>query len=276
MNRKTLFIGDKQCFSIEKYSFSLEKIIFRSKNRVYRSINSVRQIEKQSFLINSVFRSKNIVFLKSMFFVDKLFIDLKNYVFLFEKTMFFRNSAFHSINWVFRDKLCFSSEKQCFSIEKHCLSAISSVFRFITHLACHTLYQQSSILFNILVTRTSPWCNLISSLLPHLFAVVEQTDWEWDYLITYMPRLHFQKSRICIVSCRRKIHHFFFILDMVSLPKIFAWRMLYMLMYSALHIMQWFSLDVFTSIIRRKSFDLLWIKTNVAYTRPKVIATAIL
>ena len=54
------------------------------------------------------------------------------------KTMFLRNSAFHSINWVFRDKLCFSSEKKCFSLEKHCLSAINSVFRFITHLACHT------------------------------------------------------------------------------------------------------------------------------------------
>ena len=38
---------------------------------------------------------------------------------------------------------------------------------------------------------------------------------------------------------------------------IFAWGMPYMLMYSALHIMQWFShiLDVFTPKIRRKFFD---------------------
>ena len=50
----------------------------------------------------------------------------------------------------------------------------------------------------------------------------------------------------------------------------------YMFMYSALHIMQWFShiLDVFTPKIRQKFFDfnILWIKTNVAYTRLEVIA----
>ena len=47
-------------------------------------------------------------------------------------------------------------------------------------------------------------------------------------------------------------------------------------MYSALHIMQWFSnsLDVFTPKIKRKFFDfyILWIKTNVAYTRLEMIA----
>ena len=39
--------------------------------------------------------------------------------------------------------------------------------------------------------------------------------------------------------------------------QIFAWGMPYMLMYSALHIMQWFShiLDVFTPKIRQKFFD---------------------
>ena len=51
---------------------------------------------------------------------------------------------------------------------------------------------------------------------------------------------------------------------------------LYILMYSALHIMQWFShiLDVFTPKIRRNFFDfyILWIKTNVAYTRLELIA----
>ena len=49
----------------------------------------------------------------------------------------------------------------------------------------------------------------------------------------------------------------------------------YILMYSALHIMQWLShlLDVFTLKIKRKFFDfyILWIKTNVAYTRLEMI-----
>ena len=47
-------------------------------------------------------------------------------------------------------------------------------------------------------------------------------------------------------------------------------------MYSALHIMQWFSqvLDVFTPKIKRpfSDFYILWIKTNVAYTRLEMIA----
>ena len=50
----------------------------------------------------------------------------------------------------------------------------------------------------------------------------------------------------------------------------------YILMYSAFHIMQWFSqvLDVFTPKIKRPFFDfyILWIKTNVAYTRLEMIA----
>ena len=49
-----------------------------------------------------------------------------------------------------------------------------------------------------------------------------------------------------------------------------------MIMYSALHIMQWFSyiLNVFNPKIRRKmfNFNILWIETNVAYTRLEVIA----
>ena len=55
-----------------------------------------------------------------------------------------------------------------------------------------------------------------------------------------------------------------------------SWMLSYILMYSALHIMQWFShsLDVFTPKIKRKFFDfyILWIKTNVAYTRLEMIA----
>ena len=47
-------------------------------------------------------------------------------------------------------------------------------------------------------------------------------------------------------------------------------------MYSALHIMQWFShiLDVFTPKIKQNFFDfyILWIKTNIAYTRLELIA----
>ena len=58
--------------------------------------------------------------------------------------------------------------------------------------------------------------------------------------------------------------------------QIFAKVMPYLLMYSALHIMQWFShiLDVFTLKIRWKFLDVYisWIKTNVAYTRHDVIA----
>ena len=50
----------------------------------------------------------------------------------------------------------------------------------------------------------------------------------------------------------------------------------YILMYSALHIMQWFShiFDVFTPKIKWKFFDfyILWIKTDVAYTRLELIA----
>ena len=71
-------IGDKQCFSIAKHSFCLKNMVYRGK----LSLSS----KKHSFSIyytsgadelcllqrNSVFRSKNIVFLKTMFFVDKL------------------------------------------------------------------------------------------------------------------------------------------------------------------------------------------------------------
>ena len=86
----------------------------------------------------------------------------------------------------------------------------------------------------------------------------------------------FPKSWLRTLGYRPKIHHFFFShtwgIRFKYLPK----GCPYMLMYSALHIMQWFSgcLDVFTPKIRRKFFDLtfLWIKTNVAYTRLEMIA----
>ena len=79
-------------------------------------------------------------------------------------------------------------------------------------------------------------------------------------------------------SYATEIHHFFFshtwggALASKYLPE----GCPYMLMYSALHIMQCFShiLDVFTPKIRRKIsiLTVLWIKTNVAYTRLEVIA----
>ena len=77
-------------------------------------------------------------------------------------------------------------------------------------------------------------------------------------------------------SWRQKIYHFFFShtwgTRFIYLPE----GCPYMLMYSALHIMQWFShiLDVFTPKTG-ENFSILtflWIKTNVAYTRLEVIA----
>ena len=93
-----------------------------------------------------------------------------------------------------------------------------------------------------------------------------------------MPALwNFQKSWLETLPLRQKIHHFFFSHTWCTRFKYLPEGCPYMLMYSALHIMQWFSqlLDVFTPKIRRKIFDytFLWIKTNVAYTRLEVIAT---
>ena len=68
-----------------------------------------------------------------------------------------------------------------------------------------------------------------------------------------------------------KIHHFFFSHKWGTRFKHLSKLCPYILMYSALHIMQWFSqlLDVFTPKIKWKFFDfyILWSKTNVAYTR---------
>ena len=73
-----------------------------------------------------------------------------------------------------------------------------------------------------------------------------------------------------------KIHHFFFSHKWDTRFNYLSKLCPYILMYSALHIMQWFShsLDVFTPKIKRKFFDfyILWIKTNVAYTRLEMIA----
>ena len=88
--------------------------------------------------------------------------------------------------------------------------------------------------------------------------------------------MKFPESWLWTLGCGQKIYHFFFSHTLGShfkyLPKLCP----YILMYSALHIMQWFShiLDMFTPKIRQKFFDfyISWIKTNVAYTRLELIA----
>ena len=86
----------------------------------------------------------------------------------------------------------------------------------------------------------------------------------------------FPKSWLRTLGYRPKIHHFFFSHKWDTRFKYLSTLCPYILMYSALHIMQWFShsLDVFTPKIKRKFFDfyILWIKTNVAYTRLEMIA----
>ena len=73
-----------------------------------------------------------------------------------------------------------------------------------------------------------------------------------------------------------KIHHSFFSHEWDTRFKYLSKLCPYILMYTALHIMQWFShiLDVFTPKIKRTFFDfyILWIKTNVAYTWLELIA----
>ena len=86
----------------------------------------------------------------------------------------------------------------------------------------------------------------------------------------------FPKTWRGTLGYRPKIHHFFFSRKWDTRFKYLSKLCPYILMYSALHIMQWFShsLDVFTPKIKRKFFDfyILWIKTNVAYTRLEMIA----
>ena len=95
--------------------------------------------------------------------------------------------------------------------------------------------------------------------------------------VTYVPALwNFQKSWLGTLPLWQKIHHFFFYHTWGTRFKYLPEGCPYMLMYLALHIMQWFShiLDVFIPKIRRKISILtfLLIKTNVAYTRLEVIA----
>ena len=75
----------------------------------------------------------------------------------------------------------------------------------------------------------------------------------------------FPKTWRGTLGYRPKIHHFFFSHKWDTRFKYLSKLCPYILMYSALHIMQWFShsLDVFTPKIKRKFFDfyILWIKT---------------
>ena len=67
----------------------------------------------------------------------------------------------------------------------------------------------------------------------------------------------FPKSWPWTLGCRQKIHNFFFSHTWGTRFKYLPKLCPYILMYSALHIMQWFShiLDVFTPKITRKFFD---------------------
>ena len=89
----------------------------------------------------------------------------------------------------------------------------------------------------------------------------------------------FPKSWLETLPLRQKIHRFFFSHTWGSRFKYLPEGCPYMLMYSALHIMQWFSqlLDACVHPENQmKNFSILtflWIKTNVAYTSLEVIAT---
>ena len=109
----------------------------------------------------------------------------------------------------------------------------------------------------------------------HVTNIVTCTWLCCDY-VTYVPALKFPKSWLRTLGHRQKLHHFFFSHKWGTRFKYLSKLCPYILMYSALHIMRWFSqlLDVFTTKIKRKFFDfyILWIKTNVAYTILKMIA----
>ena len=76
--------------------------------------------------------------------------------------------------------------------------------------------------------------------------------------VTYVPAaVKFPKSWLGTLPLRQKIHHFFFSHTWGTRFKYLPEGCPYMLMYSALHIMQWFShiLDVFNPKIRFKFLD---------------------
>ena len=86
----------------------------------------------------------------------------------------------------------------------------------------------------------------------------------WNLYVTMLWLDHvcagavkFPKSWLWTLLCQQKIHHFFFSQTWGACFKYLPEGCPYMLMYSALHIVQWFSqiLVVFTLKIRRKFFE---------------------
>ena len=74
---------------------------------------------------------------------------------------------------------------------------------------------------------------------------------------TFAGTVIFPNNWLWTPGCRQKIHHFFFSHTWGTRFKYLPKLCPYIFMYSALHIMQWFShiLDVFTPKIRRNFFD---------------------
>ena len=103
MIRKTLFIGDKQCFWLKNTVFRLTNIAYREKH-CFSS-------EKQSFLM---FHTSG---------ADKLCLSQKKLCFSFEKQSLLVDKQCLS-NWEveFFDKLCFSIEKHSLSVDKQSFS----------------------------------------------------------------------------------------------------------------------------------------------------------
>ena len=86
-----------------------------------------------------------------------------------------------------------------------------------------------------------------------------------------MPALKFPKSWLRTLGYRQKIHHFFFSHKWGTRFRYLSKLCPYILMYSTLHMMQWFSqlLDVFAPKIKRKFFDfyILWILKQMSLTQ---------
>ena len=78
-----------------------------------------------------------------------------------------------------------------------------------------------------------------------------------DY-VTYVPALKFPKSWLRTLGYRQKIHHFFFSHKRGTRFRYLSKLCPYTVMYSALHIMQWFSqlLDVFTPRKSNENFSI--------------------
>ena len=100
-------------------------------------------------------------------------------------------------------------------------------------------------------------CDPVTAKFKHFTVIVTCTLLCCDDF-TYVPApVKFQKKLTWNPTLRQKIHHFFFSHTWGTCFKYLPEGCSYMLMYSALHIMQWFShiLDVFTPKTRQKFFN---------------------